>query len=190
MINHSAAKKKILEYLTARCETVASIGVVLPTPSVFPNKAAYFSNVVGLGLATQKALETTPIKFCAISVLIPFEDEDPITEGCADAPKTTVTYNFAVFRQYEEKRVNESDLYGKRVKQSKEEFDASIDGLYTEFNGRGEIPDIDENLIVSLAGLTAGLIEEREPSGNFISEILYGHSVDLQLRVSILPITD
>lgn len=190
MINHSAAKEKILEYLTTKAETIPELGVILPTPLVFAGRAAYFAGVSGLSLTTQKTIETTPIKFCAISILIPFEDENPITEGCQDAPKTTVTFTFAVFRQYEEKRVDEADGFLKRQLTSSREFHRGIDSLYVEFNGKDVIPNIGENLIISLAGLEPGIVENREPSKHFTGELVFGHQIDLQLRVDILPIKD
>lgn len=181
----------IRKYLTEKCQTIESLGVIIPAPIISDNRASFFSNVYNVDLTEQKILETTAVKFCAISILLPFEDENPIIEGCEDAPLTTVTYNFYAFHQYAPTRENEGDSFLTKTLRSYNEFIKAIYLLRTEFLGENTIPNIDGNLIVTTDSLTAGeYIEEFEPSKYFRLESVFGHAINLQLRVDVLPITD
>lgn len=181
----------IRKHLTGIVETVAPSFVCIPAPIQFENRAAYFSNVSGLNLTMQKPLETTPVKFCAISILLPFEDENPIEDGCSDAPLTTITYNFYVFRQYEAMRENEADSFLTKTLKSYNEFIKTVLDLRTQFLGENEIGGISSDLIVTTNPVTPGdFIEEFEPSKYFRKENVFGHSTNLQLRINVLPIKD
>lgn len=180
----------IRKHLTEKIGALPSNFAILPAPVIFENRASFFATTQGTQ-ATQKAIETTPVRFCSISLLLPFEDENPITDGCLDAPLTTPTYNFYVFRQYAATRTDETDAFLTRTLESYNEFIEFVYLLRTEFLGTNKIIGIDENLDIETQSLTAGeFIEDFEPSKYFQKENIFGHAISLNLRIDILPLGD
>lgn len=173
----------LMSELAARAGIAANVGYVLPSPILF-NDIADFWAAVNPKL-TQKAIETTPIAFCMMSIL---KEEDDPSKGCDDNPLKSLTVNFYLFRQYAPFRADESnvpDAFLKKLLQSYVLFRSAWRNLKNEFQGTNPIPGMPDGWEVNSKSLIQNGYADYKAKCEIIPN-LKGYSVNLQSEIEII----
>jgi hypothetical protein len=130
--NELTIRRKIAD----KAGSVEHIGFVLPAPVDFADKEDFWATVAPKD--TREALETTPVKFCAI---YPLQSED-VPENGQSEPLILLTYEFYLFHERTSARKDESavpDVFNKKLLKTHSDFVAAWLDLRTEFLGRQQL---------------------------------------------------
>lgn len=169
---------KILELLAGIAGGVPECGFVVPAP-------LYFSGIEDFRAkldpqTTQKDVETREVALTTLTMSqLP---EKPVEDGDA----WTFHFNFHIFRRYEEKKVDESDAFLKKLLKSYALFLKACLDLITEFSGETKLDDISERITECYAEYDdqTDTIAERE-RGRYIQSEL-GFAANVPVKVSIV----
>lgn len=169
--------------LSEKTGTVSEIGFVLPGAIYYADKDDFWAAVAPK--QTRAELETTPVKFCAI---YPLEFED-LPENRQDEPATDFGYEFYLFHERTQTRVDESsasgDAFNKKLLKSHSDFVAAWINLRSEFFGRQQLNLGDDFAVAQTNSLRQ--VEKINNNGRceFVPGIK-GFQVRLQLAARIL----
>ncbi len=129
--NELTIRRAIAEKLAG----ISGVGFIIPAPIYFADKADFFNQISLVILNTQKLIETSLVKFCAV---YPIRFEDVQTSNFSDEPEILLTYEFYLFHERNSARADESgiDSFNKTILKTHNDFCAAYLRIREAFLGK------------------------------------------------------
>ncbi len=179
--NELAVRRAVCEKLA----DVSNIGIVLPAPIYFAEKADFWANLAPL--VNRKDIETSIVKLCAVYPLL-FEDD--AAAGGLDEPLTFLTYEFYIFHERSFERGDESpvaDAFNKTLLKTHSEFVAVWLDVRRAFLGKQYLTGLADEIFAVKQTNSASQSEfiNNNAECEFVGGVR-GFEVRLQLKAKIL----
>jgi hypothetical protein len=176
----------VMEALSAKAQTAGSlIDYFIPTPFSFGSKDALFNALDASKTPTERAAQMI---YAMWIDYLRFEDFEPLSD-CTGA---RYYFEFTVFHESNEMRIDESDEFEKQVLRTKQDHVADIMRLRAAFKGTQDIPAL-SSAIFSVKETVALIQPEntaRDIEPTFILNGVTGSETKLQCVVNIQPVRD